>query len=123
MRTFKIREINSILGIQNSCDSIKLNVEQTKQVIAKIDPMYNDLCNIFNIKDQKIKENDPEKQSRKRVKYILQQIYAKWNGSKFKNERNQIMNKGERSYIYKFIKDICGIEDQGRQILLSSILK
>jgi hypothetical protein len=124
MRTFKIKELNAILGIQNSCESIVLNLEQTTQVIEKVLPMYNDLCSIFNIKEQKLEESTPDEQSRKKVKYILQQVYQKWNGCKIKNIRKQLMVKGKRSYQYIFTKNICGFENiEGSQILLSSILK
>jgi hypothetical protein len=124
MRTFKIKELNSILGIRNSCEAVDLDLEQTQKVIEKIIPMYDDLCAIFNIKEQKLKDDsEPDEQSRKKVKYILQQVYQKWNGSNIKNKRNRIMVNGNRTYKYIFSKQICGIIREGKEIPLTLIIK
>jgi hypothetical protein len=126
MKISKIKELDNILGIRNSCESFNLNLEKTNDVIGKVEPMYNDLCSIFNIKEQKLKkqEQDPKVQTRKRVKYILQQIYEKWNGSKFTSKSKQLMIDKKRIYTHIFCKDDCGTMDKDRnRVILSSLIK
>jgi hypothetical protein len=110
IKVFKIKEINTILGITNSCESKLLSVEETNQVIEKIYPMYDELCKIFNIKKQVLKKDiDVQKEKRMRVKFVLDQIFQKWNGSKFEivSERKKI--NGQRNYFYSFSKNLSGI--------------
>jgi hypothetical protein len=109
IRTLKIKEINKILDLKNSCDKKLYNIEETNSIIDKIYPRYDELSNVFNIKEQKLNENiDKSKEKRERVKYLLDQIYFKWNGSSLICHSKQKMKKRERIYTHWFEKKICG---------------
>jgi hypothetical protein len=112
IKIFKIKEINSILGIRNSCESKILSVQETNEVINKIYPMYDELCKIFNIKEQVLKKDiDVQREKRVRVKFVLDQIFQKWNGSKFEIISKQKMINRQRNYIYSFSKNLSGVDE------------
>ena len=136
LRTQKIKEINKILNLVDSCDTRIYSQKETKNIIEKIYPNYIELCKIFNIKEQILKDkpkkektnvNTQEDIKRKTVKYVLDQIYLKWNGSKIISNSKQRMVKGERSYNHWFEKTLCGYkyEDGNFTIiqLMSNLLK
>lgn len=124
IKVFKIKEINSILGIINSCESKILTIQETNEVIEKIYPMYDELCKIFNIKEQVLKRDiDLQKEKRTRVKFVLDQIFQKWNGSKFEIISKQKMINGRRNYNYCFNKELCGIKNPGQNISMVDLLK
>jgi hypothetical protein len=124
IKVFRIKEINSILGIENSCDSIILNEEDTEKVIEKIYPMYVELSKIFNVKEQVLKKNiDIRKERRTKVKFILDQIFQKWNGSKVTITSKQKMINGDRIYIYQMNKRSCGIKISEENVSMISLLR
>ena len=118
MRTFKIKEINSILGIRNSCETKILTIEETNEVIEKIYPMYGELCKIFNIREQRLKTSEGHKEHRDKVKYVLNEIYTKWNGSKVICKAKKVMKNNVKTVLYSFEKEICGINGK----ILSSLI-
>jgi hypothetical protein len=120
MKTFKIKELNSILGIRNSCEAKILSVEETTDVIDKIYPKYDELCRIFKIREQNLKSSSEcDKEHRDKVKYILSEVYKKWNGCKLRCISKKVMKNKVREKVYLFEKEICGFNDK----ILSSLLR
>jgi len=123
MKIFKIKELNSILGIQNSCHSKIFTEEETTQIIEKIYPMYDELCRIFNVKEQILKPDiDIQKQKRTKVKFVLDQIFQKWNGSNFCISAKKQMKNGKRKYQYSFHKNLCGIKIGDKEMTIINLI-
>jgi hypothetical protein len=123
MRTLKIKEINDILGLKDSCERKIYSIEETNDIIEKIYPKYDQYCRIFNVKQQKLMNGIPiEKEKREKVKYVLDQIFFKWNGSGLSIKTIRIMRNKERYYEYWFEKTICGYIQEEQNFVLVTLL-
>lgn len=120
-RINQIKEINNILGIKDSCEKKIFSVKETNIIIENIIPKYKEICNIFNIKDQNLKENiSINKRNREQVRYLLDQIFIKWNGSRFISRSIKVMRERKRYTQYWFEKKISGnIEEDENYIIIS----
>lgn len=123
LRTLKIKEINNILGLKDSCERKIYSIEETNDIIENIYPKYDQYCRIFNVNNQRLKkEIHIEKEKREKVRYLLNQIFVKWNGSGLIIQSARIMRNKERYYEYWFEKTICGYIQEEKHFVLVTLL-
>ena len=122
-RINQIKEINHILGIKDSCEKKIFSINETNIIIENIIPKYKEICNIFNIKEQILKESiSINKQKREQVRYLLDQIFLKWNGSRFISRSIKVMRERKRYVQYWFEKKISGNIREDENYIIISLL-